>query len=96
MSSLLELYNEQIRDHNKKPRNFGKLATANRSAEGYNPLAATSFIVYLNVEEGIVKDISFEGEGCAISKASASMMTQSVKGKTRRKSRRSSTSFTAW
>ena len=83
MSSLLELYNEQIREHEKKPRNFGKLATANRSAEGHNTTCGDHFFVYLNVEEGVIKEISFEGEGCAIAKASASMMTRSVKGKSR-------------
>jgi nitrogen fixation NifU-like protein len=83
MSSLLELYNEQIREHEKKPRNFGKLATANRSAEGHNTTCGDHFFVYLNVEDGVIKDISFEGEGCAIAKASASMMTRSVKGKSR-------------
>ena len=83
MSSLLELYNEQIREHEKKPRNFGKLAGANRSAEGHNTTCGDHFFVYLKVEEGVIKDISFEGEGCAIAKASASMMTRSVKGKSR-------------
>lgn len=83
MSSLLELYNEQIREHEKKPRNFGKLATANRSAEGHNTTCGDHFFVYLNVEDGIIKEVSFEGEGCAIAKASASMMTRSVKGKAR-------------
>ena len=83
MSSLLELYNEQIREHEKKPRNFGKLATANRSAEGHNTTCGDHFFVYLNVEDGRIKEISFEGEGCAIAKASASMMTRSVKGKSR-------------
>ncbi|HEX8187698.1 MAG TPA: SUF system NifU family Fe-S cluster assembly protein [Pyrinomonadaceae bacterium] len=83
MSSLLELYNEQIREHEKKPRNFGKLATANRSAEGHNTTCGDHFFVHLYVEEGVIRDISFEGEGCAIAKASASMMTRSVKGKSR-------------
>ena len=83
MSSLLELYNEQIREHEKKPRNFGKLATANRVAEGHNSVCGDHFFVYLNVEDGVIKEISFEGTGCAIAKASASMMTRSVKGKSR-------------
>jgi nitrogen fixation NifU-like protein len=83
MSSLLELYNEQIREHEKKPRNFGKLPTANRSAEGHNTTCGDHFFVYLYVKEGVIEDISFEGEGCAIAKASASMMTRSVKGKSR-------------
>jgi nitrogen fixation NifU-like protein len=83
MSELSELYQQVILDHNKKPRNFHKLETANRSAEGYNPLCGDQLKVYMQLEDEIVKDISFEGSGCAISKAAASMMTQSVKGKTK-------------
>jgi nitrogen fixation protein NifU and related proteins len=83
MSELSELYQQVILDHNKKPRNFRKLETANRNAEGYNPLCGDQLTVYLQVEDDVVRDISFEGSGCAISKASASMMTQSVKGKSR-------------
>jgi nitrogen fixation NifU-like protein len=83
MSELSELYQAVILDHNKKPRNFHKLEAANRSAEGYNPLCGDHLNVYLELEGDLVKDISFEGSGCAISKASASMMTQAVKGKTR-------------
>lgn len=83
MSSLLELYNEQIREHEKKPRNYGKLASANRSAEGHNSVCGDHFFVFMNVEDGVIKEVSFEGDGCAIAKASASMMTKSVKGKTR-------------
>ena len=81
MSALTELYNEQIKEHEKKPRNFGKLETANRVAEGRNPVCGDHFTVYLQYEDDVIKDIRFEGEGCAISKASASMMTRSVKGK---------------
>ncbi len=81
MSELSELYQQVILDHNKKPRNFHKLETANRTAEGYNPLCGDQLTVYLRLEDEVVKDVSFEGSGCAISKASASMMTQSVKGK---------------
>ena len=81
MSELSELYQQVILDHNKKPRNFHKLETANRTAEGYNPLCGDQLTVYLQLEDEVVKDVSFEGSGCAISKASASMMTQSVKGK---------------
>jgi nitrogen fixation protein NifU and related proteins len=81
MSELSELYQQVILDHNKKPRNFRKLETANRSAEGYNPLCGDHLNVYLDLEGDRVKDVSFEGSGCAISKASASMMTQAVKGK---------------
>jgi len=83
MSELSELYQQVILDHNKKPRNFRKLDTANRTAEGYNPLCGDHLSVYLDVEDDRVKDISFEGSGCAISKASASMMTKAVKGKSR-------------
>lgn len=83
MSELSELYQQVILDHNKKPRNFHKLETANRNAEGYNPLCGDQLIVYLQVEGDVVRDISFEGSGCAISKASASMMTQTVKGKSK-------------
>ena len=83
MSELSELYKQVILDHNKKPRNFHKLENANRTAEGYNPLCGDHLNVYLHVEDDQVKDVSFEGSGCAISKASASMMTQAVKGKTK-------------
>jgi nitrogen fixation NifU-like protein len=84
MSELSELYQQVILDHNKKPRNFHRLETANRTAEGYNPLCGDQLNVYVQLEDERVKDISFEGSGCAISKASASMMTQAVKGKTRK------------
>jgi len=83
MSELSELYQQVILDHNKKPRNFHKLENANRSAEGFNPLCGDHLNVYLHVEDDQVKDVSFEGSGCAISKASASMMTQAVKGRTK-------------
>ena len=83
MSELSELYQQVILDHNKKPRNFHKLENANRSADGYNPLCGDQLKVYLHVEDGQVQEVSFEGSGCAISKASASMMTQAVKGKTK-------------
>ena len=83
MSELSELYQQVILDHNKKPRNFHKLETANRSAEGYNPLCGDQLTVYLQLEDEVVKDVSFEGSGCAISKAAASMMTQNIKGKTK-------------
>ena len=83
MSELSELYQQVILDHNKKPRNFHKLEAANRRAEGFNPLCGDQLTVYLQMDEGVVRDVSFEGSGCAISKAAASMMTQAVKGKTR-------------
>jgi nitrogen fixation protein NifU and related proteins len=83
MSDLGDLYQEQILEHNKAPRNFRRLTTANHHAEGYNPLCGDHFTVYLDLEGDEIRDISFEGSGCAISKASASMMTQMLKGKTR-------------
>jgi nitrogen fixation NifU-like protein len=83
MSELSDLYQQVILDHNKKPRNFRKLENANYSAEGYNPLCGDQLHVYLEMEDEIVKEISFEGSGCAISKAAASMMTQSLKGKSK-------------
>lgn len=83
MSELSELYQQVILDHNKKPRNFHKLEGANHSAEGFNPLCGDHLTVYLSLDDETVKEISFEGSGCAISKAAASMMTQAVKGKTK-------------
>lgn len=83
MSELSELYQQVILDHNKKPRNFRKLDSASNTAEGYNPLCGDHLIVYLNLDGDELKEVSFEGSGCAISKASASMMTQAVKGKTK-------------
>ena len=83
MSELSELYQQVILDHNKKPRNFRKLETANHTAEGYNPLCGDQLTVYLNLEDDFVKEVGFEGSGCAISKAAASMMTQAVKGKSK-------------
>ncbi|MBI2985680.1 MAG: SUF system NifU family Fe-S cluster assembly protein [Deltaproteobacteria bacterium] len=82
MSELSDLYQEVILDHNKSPRNFHKLEGATRTAEGYNPLCGDKVTVYIKLEGGVIKEISFEGSGCAISKASASMMTDSLKGKT--------------
>src|SRR6478736_8402414 len=83
MPDLRELYQEVILEHNKAPRNYRELATANHQAEGYNPLCGDHFTVYLDLEDDSIRDISFQGSGCAISKASASMMTQTLKGKTR-------------
>jgi nitrogen fixation NifU-like protein len=78
---LRELYQQVILDHNKSPRNFKKLDAANRTAEGYNPLCGDKINIFLDLEENKVKDISFQGSGCAISKASASLMSEAVKGK---------------
>jgi nitrogen fixation NifU-like protein len=82
-TELSDLYQQVILDHNKKPRNFKKLESANHVAEGHNPLCGDQLTVYLELDGETVKDVSFEGSGCAISKAAASMMTQSVKGKSR-------------
>lgn len=82
MSDLRELYQEVIFDHNRKPRNFHGMANANHAAEGYNPLCGDKVKVYLKVENGVIGDVSFEGTGCAISTASASLMTETLKGKT--------------
>ena len=81
MSELTDLYQEVILDHNKKPRNFQKLADANRSAEGFNPLCGDQIQLCVKVEDGVIRDIGFQGSGCAMSKASASLMTSTLKGK---------------
>ncbi len=78
-----DLYQETILDHSKRPRNHHSMQDANREAEGYNPLCGDKLKLYLKVEGDIVKDVSFVGSGCAISTASASLMTESLKGKTR-------------
>jgi nitrogen fixation NifU-like protein len=83
MDELRDLYQEVILDHNKNPRNYHKLAKANRIAEGNNPLCGDHFVIYLLLENGIIKDIGFEGSGCAISKASASIMSTILKGKSK-------------
>ncbi len=83
MSDLRDLYQEVILEHSKAPRNFHDLADANHKAEGFNPLCGDQFTVYLHMDGDSIRDISFQGAGCAISKASASMMTQLVKGKSR-------------
>ncbi len=82
MSELRDLYQEVILDHNKKPRNFGALPEANRHADGHNPLCGDQISVSLKLNGDTIEDIRFEGQGCAISKASASMMTAELKGKT--------------
>jgi nitrogen fixation NifU-like protein len=83
VTELNELYQQVILDHNKKPRNFHKLEMASTKSEGFNPLCGDRLTVYVQLEEDQIKDISFEGSGCAISKASASIMTESVKGKSK-------------
>jgi nitrogen fixation NifU-like protein len=82
MSELRDLYQEVILDHNRQPRNFRCPEHANREARGDNPLCGDKVTVYLTIEDGIVKDAAFQGRGCAISVASASLMTDMVKGKT--------------
>jgi len=82
MSDLRELYQQVILDHNKHPRNFGELGGADRHADGYNPLCGDRLALYMNLEGDVITEVSFVGSGCAISKASASLMTDAVKGKT--------------
>ena len=81
---LKELYQQVILDHNKSPRNFRKIENPTRSAEGYNPLCGDKIDIYLHFDNDHIDDISFQGSGCAISKASASLMTSMLKGKTRK------------
>jgi nitrogen fixation NifU-like protein len=81
MSDMRQLYQEVILDHNRKPRNFGAIPGANRHAEGHNPLCGDHIKLSMNVLDNKIETIAFEGEGCAICKASASMMTGAVKGK---------------
>ncbi len=82
MSDLRELYQEVILDHNRSPRNFGALDPCDHKADGHNPLCGDNVTVYLTIADGIVSDVAFDGRGCAISVASASMMTEMVKGMT--------------
>lgn len=82
MYDLEDLYQEIVMDHNRRPRNFKKLENAQRTAEGFNPLCGDQISLYVNVDDdGVIEDIGFEGAGCAISKATASMMTEAIKGK---------------
>lgn len=81
MTDLRDLYQQIILDHNRSPRNFRKLEEANRQAEGNNPLCGDVLTVFVRVEDGTIADIAFQGSGCAISQASASLMTEAVKGK---------------
>jgi nitrogen fixation NifU-like protein len=82
MSDLRELYQEVILDHSRRPRNFGELPGANRTMDGRNPLCGDVTTIFLKVENGVVQDAHFVGAGCSISMASASMMTEAVKGRT--------------
>jgi nitrogen fixation NifU-like protein len=82
MDELRELYQDVILDHGKKPRNFGGLDGYNHLAQGHNPMCGDTLVVYLKVDDaGVIQDVSFKGKGCAISVASASMMTEILKGK---------------
>jgi nitrogen fixation NifU-like protein len=78
---LRDLYQEVILEHSKKPRNYGVLPSANHKAEGFNPLCGDHYTIFVNLQGGAISEIAFQGAGCAISKASASMMTQALKGK---------------
>ena len=83
MNDLRELYEEVILDHNRRPRNHGRRPTAcNRTAQGHNPLCGDQVEVSMTVRDGVIEDIAFDGEGCAITTASASLMTQALKGRT--------------
>ena len=83
MTDLRELYQQVILDHNKNPRNFREIANASSRVEGYNPLCGDHYTVFLQVDGDTIKDVSFIGNGCAISKASASVMSSTVKGKSK-------------
>jgi len=83
VQDLRELYGEVITEHGKKPRNYRVMDNANRKTEGHNPLCGDHLILYLDLNDGGIKDISFQGDGCRIFKAAASMMTHRLKGKTR-------------
>lgn len=93
MSDLYELYQQVILDHNKSPRNFRVMTDANHSAEGFNPLCGDHLNVYLKMDGEVITDVSFDGSGCAISKASASMMTAALKGKTQAEAEKIFTAF---
>jgi len=80
---LTDLYQQVILDHSKSPRNFHKLENANRTAQGHNPLCGDHYTIYAVMDGDVIKDIAFQGSGCAISKASASILTDSLKGKTK-------------
>ena len=82
MSDLSDLYQEVILDHNKRPRNFRTIESPSHHAEGYNPLCGDRLKLYVTVADGVLTDVAFQGSGCAISKASASLMTDALKGKT--------------
>jgi nitrogen fixation NifU-like protein len=82
MSELRDLYQEIILDHYKRPRNQGRPADANRQADGHNPLCGDKVTIFLTLQDGVIRDVAFQGQGCAISTASASLMTDKIKGMT--------------
>jgi len=88
MSDLADLYQQTILEHNRRPRNFKKLEPADRSAEGDNPLCGDHLTVYLRLDDDVIKEIGFQGSGCAISTASASLMTAAVAGKSKTEAER--------
>ena len=81
-AELRDLYQEIILDHNRAPRNFRSIPGADRRVEAFNPLCGDHYTIYLRLRDGVIEDVAFEGAGCAISKASASMMTDAIKGRT--------------
>jgi nitrogen fixation NifU-like protein len=87
MSELQDLYQEVILDHNRRPRNFREIPPPARRAEGFNPLCGDRLTLYLDIEGDRIRDVAFKGSGCAISKASASLMTEALKGKTEAEAR---------
>lgn len=88
MSDLRELYQQVILDHNKNPRNFREMPDATNRVDGYNPLCGDHYTIYLKLEDGTLREISFTGSGCAISKASASVMSSTLKGKSKEEAER--------
>lgn len=90
---MRELYQELILDHNKNPRNFREIKDGGQKSEGFNPLCGDKLTLYLKISDGKIEDISFVGSGCAISKASASLMTENLKGKTVEEAKRTFESF---
>lgn len=88
MSDLRELYQQVILDHNKNPRNFHEMEDASRKVEGYNPLCGDHYTIFVKIDDGTIAEVSFTGSGCAISKASASVMSSTVKGKSKEEAER--------
>lgn len=88
MYDLQDLYQEVVMDHNRRPRNFRRLENADRKAEGFNPFCGDQLTLYLKTKDGVIEEVGFQGVGCAISKASASMMTEAIKGKTLQEAQR--------